>query len=821
MGEKNENLNQLELGIAGMTCANCSARIERNLNKIDGVEAAVNLATERATIHFDPSKISQQAIMDSIVKTGYEPRLEEVSLDIGGMTCANCSARIEKKLNKLDGIMDATVNLATEKATIKFNPSSVNIQKITELIEKTGYEVRDTVQGEQIDSRQENENELKKLMIVAIIIVFPLLLLEMLPMFIPGAMELRESIIPKNIFNYFSFVLASLSIAWPGWRFYKTGFKSLVQLNPDMNALVMLGTSAAYFYSVVAVFLPQLLPAGTRNVYFEAVAFIMATILIGKYLEAKSKGQTGDAIKQLLSLQAKTARVERNNEVIEIPIDEVRLGDLITVRPGEKIPVDGEIISGKTFIDESMITGEPIPNEKNVGDNVVGATINQTGNVVFKATKIGADTTLAQIIKLVEDAQGSKAPIQALADRVVAIFVPIVISLSLITFAVWMIFGPQPALAFAVVNAVAVLLISCPCAMGLATPISIMVGSGKSAEMGTLFKTAAALQNFGETKVIAFDKTGTLTKGKPELTDLIVEAGFDKNEVLQLAASIEESSEHPIARAIVNAANEAGLELKEVKDFEAVPGYGVTAVVDNKSIQIGADRYLEKLNISYPSQVASKLANQAKTPLYVAIDGKLAAIIAVADKIKDGSKETIEVLHKQGIKVAMITGDNKDTANAIAKELGIDKVLAEVLPSGKVEAIKELQASSDSVSFVGDGINDAPALAQADVGVAIGTGTDIAIESADVILMSGDLRAVPNALGISKATLTNIKQNLFWAFIYNIILIPVAAGVLFPSFGILLSPILAAAAMGVSSIFVVSNAMRLKRFKGQMALPSN
>ncbi|HHO56703.1 MAG TPA: copper-translocating P-type ATPase, partial [Trueperaceae bacterium] len=516
------------------------------------------------------------------------------------------------------------------------------------------------------------------------------------------------------------------------------------------------------------------------------------TILIGKYLEAKSKGQTGDAIKQLLSLQAKTARVERNNEVIEIPIDEVRLGDLITVRPGEKIPVDGEIISGKTFIDESMITGEPIPNEKNVGDNVVGATINQTGNVVFKATKIGADTTLAQIIKLVEDAQGSKAPIQALADRVVAIFVPIVISLSLITFAVWMIFGPQPALAFAVVNAVAVLLISCPCAMGLATPISIMVGSGKSAEMGTLFKTAAALQNFGETKVIAFDKTGTLTKGKPELTDLIVEAGFDKNEVLQLAASIEESSEHPIARAIVNAANEAGLELKEVKDFEAVPGYGVTAVVDNKSIQIGADRYLEKLNISYPSQVASKLANQAKTPLFVAIDGKLAAIIAVADKIKDGSKETIEVLHKQGIKVAMITGDNKDTANAIAKELGIDKVLAEVLPSGKVEAIKELQASSDSVSFVGDGINDAPALAQADVGVAIGTGTDIAIESADVILMSGDLRAVPNALGISKATLTNIKQNLFWAFIYNIILIPVAAGVLFPSFGILLSPILAA-----------------------------
>jgi len=591
-----------------------------------------------------------------------------------------------------------------------------------------------------------------------------------------------------------------------------------------MNSLVMLGSSAAYGYSLVATFLPNILPEGTRHVYYEASATIIAIILLGKWMEHRAKGRTGEAIKKLLSLEAKTARVQQDGSWTELPLEQVKLADIIQVRPGEKIPVDGIVTDGSTLIDESMLTGESLAVRKTEGDKVVGATINGAGTISFKATGIGADTVLSQIVKMVEDAQGSKAPIQALADRVVGIFVPIILALAALTFVIWLIFGPAPSLNFALVNAVAVLLIACPCAMGLATPISIMVGSGKAAELGVLFRKGEALQRLREMDVIAFDKTGTLTEGKPRLTDFELFTNSDKGELLADIAAIETMSEHPIAEAIVEAANAKGLVLPKVTNFESRTGYGVEAVVSGRRLHIGSKRFMQELDVLNDAAIekAELLAEDAKSPLYVASDDELLALIAVADPIKESSVEVIQTLNAKGYKLAMITGDNQVTANAIAKRLGISEVKAEVLPKAKVEAITALQADGTrQVAFVGDGINDAPALAQADVGLAIGTGTDVAIEAADVVLMSGNLQGVLNALELSKATLRNIKQNLFWAFIYNILLIPVAAGVLYPAFGILLSPILAAAAMGLSDIFVVGNALRLKSFKAQESLPKH
>ena len=803
----------VDVGVQGMTCANCSSRVERNLNKLEGVSANVNLATERATVAYDAEKVDRAALLESIVQSGYTPVTEEVTFHIGGMTCANCSSRIERKLDKLDGVLSANVNLATEKATVRFLPAELRLSGIKEAVEATGYTVLETHAQDKVDLKKKTEDDLKRRALLASALAAPLLLLEMLPMLFPGGMMLRDALIPYSVMLGLGFVLATLVQFGPGLRFYKSGFPSLVSGHPDMNSLVMLGSSAAYFYSLVATFIPQVLPEGTRHVYYEASATIIAIILLGKWLEARSKGRTGDAIQKLLSLQAKTARVQRGSDWTDTPADDVRQGDILQVRPGEKIPVDGTLLSGQSYVDESMITGEPIPVEKTAGDEVVGGTINGTGSFTFSATKVGANTTLAQIIKMVEDAQGSKAPIQALADRVVAVFVPVILMIAALTFLVWLLVGPSPALNFALVNAVAVLLIACPCAMGLATPISIMVGSGKAAEMGTLFRQGEALQSLQSVAVVALDKTGTLTKGKPELTDLVTQSDFDETEVLRLVASAEQTSEHPVAQAIVKAAQNRGVKLTAPTDFEAVPGYGVSALVDGKRVQVGADRYMRQLGLELPSNSADRLADEGKTPLYAAIDGQLVATLAVADTLKEGSAEAVKSLHNLGLKVAMVTGDNARTARAVANLVGIDEVLAEVLPNGKVDAVKELQAAGRKVAFVGDGINDAPALAQADVGIAIGTGTDVAIEAADVILMSGDLRGVPNAFGISRATLNNIKQNLFWAFVYNIVLIPVAAGVLYPFFGILLSPILAAAAMGLSDVFVVGNALRLKRFK--------
>lgn len=805
----------LDIGVEGMDCANCSSRIERNLNKLEGVKANVNLATERASVAFDASKVDSSQVLESITKSGYKPVTEEVTFEVGGMTCANCVSRIEKKVRGLEGVLETNVNLATEKARIKFVPASVSLNEVKTTIEAAGYEVRGSDETtEAVDTRKIHEARLRRDALIASVLAAPLLLLEMIPMLIPGGMTARDALIGHGTMVWLGFILATFVMFGPGLRFIRTGWPALFSGSPDMNSLVTLGSSAAYGYSLVATFLPQVLPAGTRNVYYEAAASIVAIILIGRWLELRAKGRSGDAIKKLLSLQAKTARVERGGDLVEIPVDDVRLGDLVQVRPGEKIPVDGVLVSGRSFVDESMITGEAIPVEKDEGGEVVGGTLNTTGSFTFSATKVGADTTLANIIKMVEDAQGSKAPIQALADRVVAVFVPVILGIAALTFVVWFVWGPDPALTFALVNAVAVLLIACPCAMGIATPISIMVGSGKAAELGTLFRTGEALQTLQNAEVIAFDKTGTLTKGKPELTDLVLQDDLSEAEVLRLVASAEAQSEHPIAGAIVAAAKDRGITLSSPTKFDALPGFGVQAEVEGYRVEVGADRYMEQLGLALPD-LARELADVGKTPLYAAVDGKLAAVIAVADTLKEGSAEAVQTLHDLGLKVAMITGDNERTALAIARQLGIDEVLAEVLPDGKVEAVKNLQRLG-SVAFVGDGINDAPALAQADVGVAIGTGTDIAIEAADVILMSGDLRGVPNALALSRATLTNIRQNLFWAFAYNTALVPVAAGILYPWFGILLSPILAAAAMGLSDLFVIGNAMRLKGFKPPM-----
>ena len=821
MPAETTNNHDVQLGVRGMTCAACVARVEKKLGGVDGVaSASVNLATERAKVSFDPEKTNVKTLLDTVERTGYTPVVEEASFGVTGMTCANCSSRVERKLSKTEGVVDASVNLATERATVRYLPDSVSVGELYGVVEGTGYgvlkEAADLTDTER-QAREEERTKLKRDLVVAALFAVPLVTLTMLHMFVPAVDAALMNTLGMQGFFVLSFLLASVVQFGPGLRFYKPGWKSLRAGSPDMNTLVVLGTTAAYGYSVVATFLPQLLPAGTRFVYFEASAAIITLILLGKYFEAIAKGRTSEAIKKLMGLRAKTARVLRDGEERDLPIDEVVRGDTVLVRPGEKVPVDGCISSGSSYLDESMITGESVPVQKSEGDEVVGGTLNKTGAFRFQATKVGAETVLAQIIKMVEDAQGAKPPIQALADRVVSVFVPIVMGVATLTFIVWLFFGPEPALTFALVNAVAVLIIACPCAMGLATPTSIMVGTGKAAELGVLFRKGDALQSLQEVRTVALDKTGTLTKGQPELTDFEVTAGFEKEAVLRLVASVEANSEHPIAEAVMNRAKADGIALQPVSAFNATPGFGVEATVDGRSVQIGADRYMARLGLQTEvfSETAGKLADEGKSPLYAAVDGRLAAVLAVADPVKASTPAAVKALHDLGLRVAMITGDNRRTAEAIAEQLGIDEVLAEVLPDGKVDAVKRLQQDGE-VAFVGDGINDAPALAQADVGLAIGTGTDIAIESADVVLMAGDLRGIPNAIALSKATLNNIKQNLFWAFAYNTVLIPVAAGVLYPAFGLLLSPILAAAAMGLSSLFVLSNALRLRRFAPPM-----
>lgn len=814
------------LEIEGMTCASCVGRVEKALKKVDGVaEVAVNLATEKAVIQSDVA-VPREALVHAVERAGYDVRTQpeqQFELNIQGMTCASCVGRVEKALKKVEGVSDAIVNLATEKALVHAHLADASA--LLAAVHKAGYDAQLQPQqarqptNELSERREQEASQLKRDLTIAAVLSIPVFILEMGGHLIPAFHHWVMHNIGMQNSWLFQFVLTTLVLIFPARRFYQKGIPALLRFAPDMNSLVAVGTLAAYGFSCVATFAPTWLPENNVNVYFESAAVIVTLILLGRYLEAKAKGRTSQAIQHLLGLQPKTARIIENGQVHEVEIAQVQLGMQLLIQPGEKIPVDATVTEGQSFVDESMITGEPIPVAKTVGMTVVAGTINQQGSLTIQATAVGANTVLSQIIRMVEQAQGSKLPIQGLVDRVTMWFVPVVMGLALITFALWLFFGPESALTLSLVNAVAVLIIACPCAMGLATPTSIMVSTGRGAELGILFKQGEALQQLQETQIVAVDKTGTVTEGKPTLTDFVVLDSSQTAQILQAVASVEAKSEHPIAVAIVQHAQQQSLAMLPVEQFQALTGYGVEASVNQQQIHLGAARLMQQLglNVEVFSEQVQQLAEQGKTPIYAAIDHKLVAILVVSDPIKPTSYTAIQNLHQLGLKVAMITGDHHVTAQAIAKQLGIDEVIAEVLPEGKVNAVQALQQKYGKLAFVGDGINDAPALAAADIGIAVGTGTDVAIESADVVLMSGNLQGVSNAIALSQATIRNIRQNLFWAFVYNAALIPVAAGVLYPAYGILLSPMFAAFAMGMSSVFVLGNALRLKRFRGVFA----
>ncbi|WP_198382732.1 heavy metal translocating P-type ATPase [Roseomonas sp. KE2513] len=809
-----------------MTCASCVRRVEKALAAVPGVtQAVVNLATGRAELRIKGAPDLPE-LAAAVERLGYAVPEETTDFSIEGMTCASCVGRIERALRAVPGVREASVNLATGRTVVR-HVGGLDPAALETAVDRAGYvahraalEAAAAREEREREGREREQRSLRRATLFAALLTLPVLAVEMGGELVPAVHGLVEATIGMRASWYLQFILATLVVFGPGLRFHRKGWPNLLRGTPDMNSLVALGTGAAWAYSAVATFAPALLPTNARHVYYEAAAVIATLILLGRYLEARSKGRTSEAIRRLMGLQAKTARVERGGEALEILVGEVRADDVVLVRPGERVPVDGEVLDGASFVDESMVTGEPVPVRKEAGARVVGGTVNKAGAFRFRATAVGADTVLAQIVRMVETAQGAKLPIQALVDRVTMWFVPAVMLAAAAAFGIWLAFGPDPALTFALVNAVAVLIIACPCAMGLATPTSIMVGTGRAAEIGVLFRRGEALQSLRDAAVVAVDKTGTLTKGRPELTDLIPAPGFEADEVLALVATVEARSEHPVAEAIAVAARHRGLSLGEAEDFEAVPGYGVAATVAGRRVEVGADRYMAQLghDVAAFAEAAGRLGDEGKTPLYAAVDGRLAAAIAVADPIKETTPAAVEALHQLGLRIAMVTGDNRRTAEAIARRLGLDEVAAEVLPDGKVAVVERLkEGGRRKVAFVGDGINDAPALAAADVGLAVGTGTDIAIESADVVLMSGDLRGVPNAIALSQATMRNIRQNLFWAFAYNVALIPVAAGVLYPAFGLLLSPVLAAAAMGLSSVFVLSNALRLRSFRPPMA----
>ena len=805
-----------------MSCASCVGRVENALNDVPGVSgASVNLAKETVRFQSDFPAATGAAI-EALSAAGYPARTARVTLNVGAMSCASCVGQVEQALKAAPGILDVAVNLAAETAAVSYLPDVIAPKEIAESSTAAGYpaEVADTdAQVSRSERKADEAKALARRVVFAAILTVPVFILEMGKHTIPGFEELIERTIGIQTSWLIQFALATVVLFGPGWGFFAKGIPALLRRVPDMNSLVALGTGAAWSYSVVATLLPDLLPDGVRAVYFEAAAVIVVLILLGRFLEARAKGKTGAAIQALLGLQARTARVLRNGQASEVEIEALRIGDLVLVRPGERVPVDGDVTDGSSNVDESMITGEPLAVPKTAGNPVTGGTVNGTGSLTIAATRVGADTTLAQIIRMVEEAQGAKLPIQGLVDRVTMWFVPAVLVLALVTVAVWLLVGPDPALTFALVAGVSVLIIACPCAMGLATPTSIMVGTGRAAEMGVFFRKGDALQHLDEVDIVALDKTGTVTQGQPSLTDLITTDGFDRAETLALIASVEAQSEHPVAEAIVQSAENEGVSWPDATEFRSVTGYGVEALVQGRKVLVGADRFMAQRGIDIgPLEDRERaLADKGRTALFAAVDGSLAAVIAVSDPVKSSSADVIRALHDRGIKVAMITGDKKATADAIAREVGIDHVVAGVLPDGKVAALQELKQGNRKIAFVGDGINDAPALAHADVGIAIGTGTDVAIESADVVLMSGDLRGVVNAIEVARTTMRNIRQNLIWAFGYNVALIPVAAGALYPAFGLLLSPIFAAGAMALSSVSVLSNALRLRRIKPTMA----
>ncbi|MGF9563649.1 heavy metal translocating P-type ATPase [Neorhizobium sp. JUb45] len=778
--------------------------------------------------------------------------IEPLTIPVEGMTCASCVRRVETGAAKVAGVEKSIVNFATRKLTVEtgegFDPLTLE-----KAIHKLGYDIpagamlqalRDSgrivpeipasvsdhvdhdghvevsgggktsgaVDHDHAHMHEGEEAVLKRDLVIAFVLTLPLFVLEMTGHAYEPFHHWLMEVIDTQTLYYLYFALATAVIFWPGLRFLRLGLPALLRGHPEMNSLVAVGVLAAYGYSLVTTFAADLLPHDAQHVYYEAATVIVTLILFGRLLEARATGRTGEAIRKLAGLQAKTARVERGGQVLDIPTADVVVGDILVIRPGERLPVDGTVIDGQSNVDESMISGEPLPVEKTAGATVTGGTVNRTGSFRFRAEKVGRDTVLSGIIRLVEQAQGAKLPIQALVDRVTAWFVPAVMVLAVLTFVAWLLIGPQPVLTHALISAVAVLIIACPCAMGLAVPVSIVVGGGRAAELGVLFRKGEALQTLSGIDLVVVDKTGTVTKGRPELTDLLVADGFAGDDVLALVAAVESRSEHPIAEAIVKAAEARGLGVAEAQKFESTTGYGISAQVNGHMVAVGADRFMEKLGLSVTpfADSAARLGNEGKTPLYAAVDGSLAAIIAVADPLKASSAVAIKALQAQGIEVAMVTGDNALTAKAIAAQVGITKVVAEVLPEGKVAAIHDLRGDGRKLAFVGDGINDAPALAEADIGIAIGTGTDVAIESADVVLVGGELTGIVSAIAISRATIKNIRQNLFWAFGYNVALIPLAAGVFYPAFGLTLSPMIGAAAMALSSTFVLANALRLK-----------
>tara|TARA_R100001369_G_scaffold28575_2_gene51340 strand:+ start:4151 stop:6661 length:2511 start_codon:yes stop_codon:yes gene_type:complete len=811
------DISQITLSVTGMSCASCVGRVQRALAAEPGVTLAeVNLATETARV---TGTVPPARLAEVLSDAGYPTRDTVVDLAIADMTCASCVGRVERAFLAVPGATAAAVNLATETAQVHIIDGVATPADLIAAATAAGYPA--TINGgagsgdattDRAARKDAEAQDLQRRMTIAAVLTFPVFVTEMGGHVFPALHHLIADIIGMQTSWIIQFLLTSLVLAWPGRSFYAKGVPALLRGAPDMNSLVALGTAAAWGYSTVATFAPALLPPEGRAVYFEAAAVIVVLILLGRTLEARAKGRTGAAITRLIGLRPKTAQVERNGQIVTLDVADINVADLVHVRPGERLAVDGEVTSGASWVDESMISGEPAPVDKQAGATVTGGTVNGTGALVYRATHVGSDTVLARIVRMVEDAQSARLPIQALVDRVTLWFVPAVIALAVLTIGVWLIWGPAPTLAHALIAGVSVLIVACPCAMGLATPTSIMVGTGRAAELGVLFRRGDALQALQGVRVVALDKTGTLTAGRPELTDTNMTDGFDRNDVLALVAAAEGASEHPIASAIVRAAQAQGLVLPEVSAFQSITGLGISATVAERTVLVGADRLMTREGVDMTAAPsATALADRGRSPLYVAIDGQLAALFGVADPVKPGTAAAIAALHDMGLQVAMITGDNAATARAIGAQLKIDEIVAEVMPDGKVAALDRLRGAHGAIAFVGDGINDAPALASADVGIAIGTGTDVAIETADVVLMSGDLRAVVDALSVSRATMRNIRQNLFWAFGYNVALIPVAAGLLYPLNGTLLSPALAAGAMALSSVFVLTNALRLRR----------
>ena len=809
-------MKKVSMKIEGMSCSACANRIERIVNKLDGVEkGAVNFAAETLALEYDESAVELGQVEAAIEKAGFKVKknIKDYTFKVEGMTCSACANRVERVTQKIEGVELAVVNFATEKLTIKLDADVASYGQVKAAVEKAGFQLvseEDTIKGEQ--KKHDEASKLLIRFIISLIFAVPLLIISMGHMV---GMPLPHLIDP--MMNPFNFGIVQLILTLPvvmaGYKFYQVGIKNLIQLSPNMDSLIAIGTLTAFFYSVFGIYkITQGDASYAMHLYFESAAVILTLITLGKYLEAVSKGKTSQAIKALMGLAPKTATIERNGRELEVPIEEVVVGDLVLVKPGEKLPVDGEVIEGSTAIDESMLTGESIPVEKTVGSLVIGASINKTGFIKYKATKVGRDTALSQIVKLVEDAQGSKAPIAKMADIISAYFVPIVIGLAILSSVAWLLASETGVFALSIF--ISVLVIACPCALGLATPTAIMVGTGKGAEYGVLIKGGEALETTHKLTTIVFDKTGTITEGKPKVTD-IVTTNLSKEQLLIYAASAEKGSEHPLGEAIVRAAIDRGYQLCELESFNAIPGHGIEVGIQGKQVLLGNKKLMSEKTIdaSSLSEASDQLAYDGKTPMYMAIDGQLAGIIAVADTVKESSKKAIETLHQMGIKVAMITGDNQKTADAIARQVGIDLVLAEVLPADKANEVKKLQETGVKVGMVGDGINDAPALAQADIGIAIGSGTDVAIESADIVLMKSDLMDVSTAIKLSKATIRNIKENLFWAFAYNVLGIPVAMGLLHLLGGPLLNPMIAAAAMSLSSVSVLLNALRLRRFK--------